>query len=341
MEKHYCDKCQKFVKVKIGPETVEANIEGKKFTYTADVCRCIECGNEVYDDVVSDTDVTLANNIYRGKIGMVTVEEIEKILSMYNIGKKPLSSLLGWGEVTISRYCEGAMPKKEYSNKLKTLADPYNMLFFLLHSDKDKLTNIARKKVVSAVVEVIKQRYRRKIDGVIHYFLKSIVVDTGETITPLKLQKLLYVVQGWNLAFNKQEMYSEKIEAWAHGPVVSKIYSEFKEYGYNPLPHIDAFDETLFSKKEIKILELVRQVYSPYEAKTLERLTHAETPWQLARKGCKEEESSQNLITISSIKEYYEKVAKENQIDSANDVAKIREYVFEKLLESEKSNYGA
>lgn len=331
MTKHYCDNCQKFVKVKIDVEKVNANIDGIKFTYDAEVCRCVECGNEVYDAGVSNADVAKANNIYREKIGMIKVAEIEEILSMYNIGKKPLSNLLGWGEVTISRYCEGAMPKKEYSDKLKNLADPYNMLYFLLHADKEKLTDVACKKALSAIIEVIKQHYRRKIDGVIHYFLGQIDVDAGETITPLKLQKLLYAVQGWSLGLNKQEMYSERLEAWAHGPVVVQIYNEFKEYGYNPLPNIAAFEPTRFSQKEIEILELVRQVYSLYEAKTLERLTHAEEPWQMARKDCKAGEASKNVITISSIKDYYEKIVEENNIESAKDVLKVRQYVFKTL----------
>ena len=55
-------------------------------------------------------------------------------------------------------------------------------------------------------------------------------VNAGETITPLKLQKLLYAVQGWNLVFNGKVMYGERIEAWAHGPVVAQIYNEFKEH---------------------------------------------------------------------------------------------------------------
>ena len=331
MTKHYCDNCQKFVEVKINIEKVKANIDGVELTYDAEVCRCIECENKVYDAAVSNADVAKANNIYREKIGMIKVAEIEDILTMYNIGKKPLSNLLGWGEVTISRYCEGAMPKKEYSDKLKALAEPYSMLYFLLHADKAKLTGVAQKKVLTAVISVIKERYIRKIDGVIHYFLGHIDVNAGETITPLKLQKLLYAVQGWNLVFNGKVMYGERIEAWAHGPVVAQIYNEFKEYGYNPLPNIAAFEPKLFSKAEIDILELVRQVYSLYEAKTLEKLTHAEKPWQLARKGCKQGESSQNVITISSIKKYYEKIAAQNAIESARDVDKVRKYVFNTL----------
>ena len=35
---------------------------------------------------------------------IISKKEIEQILEKYNIGKKPLSLLLGWGEVTVIRY---------------------------------------------------------------------------------------------------------------------------------------------------------------------------------------------------------------------------------------------
>lgn len=39
----------------------------------------------------------------------------------YNTGKRPLSLLLGWGAVTITRYLDGDIPTKSYSDKLKLI----------------------------------------------------------------------------------------------------------------------------------------------------------------------------------------------------------------------------
>jgi DNA-directed RNA polymerase subunit H (RpoH/RPB5) len=52
---------------------------------------------------------------------IISTDEIELILARYNIGKKPLAKLLGWGETTIIRYLEGDIPTLEYSNKLKSI----------------------------------------------------------------------------------------------------------------------------------------------------------------------------------------------------------------------------
>ena len=49
---------------------------------------------------------------------IITIEEILEILEKYNIGKKPLSLVLGWGEVTIIRYLDGSIPDKLHSDVL-------------------------------------------------------------------------------------------------------------------------------------------------------------------------------------------------------------------------------
>ncbi|MBD5559274.1 MAG: DUF4065 domain-containing protein [Clostridia bacterium] len=38
-------------------------------------------------------------------------------------------------------------------------------------------------------------------------------------ITTMKLQKLLYYAQVWSLVWDENELFPEKFEAWANGPV--------------------------------------------------------------------------------------------------------------------------
>jgi len=47
---------------------------------------------------------------------------------------------------------------------------------------------------------------------------------TGEPITNLKLQKLLYYCQGWHLAYHEKVLFSDPIQAWVHGPAVPNVY---------------------------------------------------------------------------------------------------------------------
>ena len=56
--------------------------------------------------------------------------------------------------------------------------------------------------------------------------------EVYEGITHLKLQKLLYYAQGVFLSMNNgNKLFSERIMAWEHGPVVKEVYDYFKSYG--------------------------------------------------------------------------------------------------------------
>lgn len=49
-------------------------------------------------------------------------------------------------------------------------------------------------------------------------------------IDNLKLQKLLYLVQGLSLAIIGERAFNEPIEAWRYGPVVRSVYQQAKIY---------------------------------------------------------------------------------------------------------------
>ena len=56
-------------------------------------------------------------------------------------------------------------------------------------------------------------------------------VESGEGISNLKMQKLVYYAQGLYLAKYNKALFKEKIKAWQHGPVIPKLYYKFKKYG--------------------------------------------------------------------------------------------------------------
>lgn len=57
----------------------------------------------------------------------------------------------------------------------------------------------------------------------------------GDSITNLKLQKLLYYLQGHWLATFDGPLFGDKIEAWRYGPVVPSVYSHFAVNRGNPI----------------------------------------------------------------------------------------------------------
>jgi uncharacterized phage-associated protein len=121
-------------------------------------------------------------------------------------------------------------------------------------------------------------------------------------ITNLKLQKLLYYSQAWNLVFKGKPLFLESIEAWIHGPVVPSMFRRFKEYRWSPITcSVEASDDVAI----IEHIESVLAAYGKFDASQLERLTHHEDPWIEARRGLEPDAPSRNVISHSAMRNFY------------------------------------
>ncbi len=56
---------------------------------------------------------------YRAYENLVSIDEIEKLMKIYKIGKAPFVIGTGIWEVTIMRYLSGQIPSKEYSDIIR------------------------------------------------------------------------------------------------------------------------------------------------------------------------------------------------------------------------------
>jgi uncharacterized phage-associated protein len=99
-------------------------------------------------------------------------------------------------------------------------------------------------------------------------------------LSNLKLQKLLYYAQGWSLVYLGTPLFSEKILAWQHGPVVAEAYQDFKNLGREAIrpEHIQA--DLPKESQIIDLLERVYATYAVYSAWGLREMTHEEKPWK-------------------------------------------------------------
>lgn len=139
------------------------------------------------------------------------------------------------------------------------------------------------------------------------WFLARLDTNAGDTISPLKLQKLVYYAQAWHLAVFNQPLFSEPIQAWAHGPVVPSLYQRFKHNCRDCLIEVKAngLESVHFSKETEDLLNEVYSIYGEHSASYLEQLTHHETPWLKARKGLPLYHRSEEVITVESMIDYY------------------------------------
>lgn len=100
-------------------------------------------------------------------------------------------------------------------------------------------------------------------------------------MTHLRLQKLLYYVQGWALAIRGEPAFGDRIEAWEHGPVVPSVYQRLKDLGKAAIPASRLSAPPL----DPELHSFVASVWEDLRALSaieLRERTHQEAPWQEA-----------------------------------------------------------
>lgn len=133
--------------------------------------------------------------------------------------------------------------------------------------------------------------------------------EEPEFLSHLRLQKLLYYTQGWALALLDRPLFDDRIEAWQHGPVVPAVWREYKDFGYDPLPTIDADRLPTFSAEDSELIEKVWSAYRPYSATSLRDMTHGELPWIEAREGFSPGQACNAEIKLSTMQTYFKSLA--------------------------------
>lgn len=148
-----------------------------------------------------------------------------------------------------------------------------------------------------------------KLQEVVDFFIVKSKKE-GLPLTNKKLQKLIYYAQVWNLVFNDRRLFDDVIEAWIHGPVVPSVYRKYKKYGRMMIDEDAEFNDKIFDKKELDVLEEVWGIYGKFDGDYLEMLSHSEKPWSMARGDAEINEKATAIINIDLMKNYYKEKIK-------------------------------
>lgn len=132
---------------------------------------------------------------------------------------------------------------------------------------------------------------------------KKIVCKTdvlhGDTISNLKLQKLLYFMQGFHLAWFGAPLFGERMEAWTYGPVVPVVFQEFKRYKQRAINPERYSDSLVLSGEEQQLFDRVYSEYNRFSAVTLMNRRTSESSAELAQALPSEEEEDEVNMTHS------------------------------------------
>lgn len=332
--KKICEDCLKEVDCTKHEREKEIQIDNKKIKIKEKYYVCDECKKEFYDDLY-DENVKKGNNEIRKLYGMITTSEIEEIMTKYSIGKKPLSLVLGLGEVTITRYLDGQNPTKENSFLLKEILNNSLLYEMYLEINKDKITDIAYKKSLGKTKQVELVENKSKIYNVALYIINKL-----KEIDTLALQKILYFASGFSHIFLENEIINTQPEAWKYGPVYKDIYECFSYYGYKKIDYNELLQnkELDLSDEEQNYLNIILENFACYSASILREMTHLTEPWINARKGLDYNESSNRIIYKEDMNKYFDKIIKEYNI---NNIKEIEKYSIDLYKKSKDTIFNA
>ncbi len=151
------------------------------------------------------------------------------------------------------------------------------------------------------------------------------MISKGISVSPLKLQKLLYYQQAWHMVFfgRDNQLFDSVPQAWVNGPVYPTIFHEYKSkvtgmcdhlkeehFGIAPDSDINEAIKKLaaelnMSAEQIGLADSVIQIYGTKTQNQLILTTHSELPWCEAREGLMPYDRSEKEISLDTMHDYY------------------------------------
>jgi len=110
-------------------------------------------------------------------------------------------------------------------------------------------------------------------------FIKKSLED-NIPVTPMKLQKLLYLLYARYLYKFNEVLFADRFEKWQYGPVLSNVYHEFKYFGAKPISQFysDSGGTVLIADDSMpnfaSCLNEVWNTFGQVPASTLSAFTH-------------------------------------------------------------------
>lgn len=321
--KVYCPYCCKEVEYKVEKRSVE-NFKNIKVDTFESVAICNECNSDLYVDEIENENNKRIYDIYRNKTNIINAQDIVELREKYNLSQRELTSILGFGKMTINRYERGKLPTKSQSDYIKFLIE--NEDKFILKAKEayennaitlktyKKLANfesklkITKEDIRKMLREEINLSLERKPD--IYNGYKSFDLDKVENIisyiaskvknlTITSLNKYLWFI---DMVYFKNQSISITGLTYQHekfGPtIVDKKYNDItfiedkykKEYFENEIGTTtkivsnNNYDLSKLEKEEIKTIDSVIKLLKNKTVAEISEMSHNEEGWKKTKR---------------------------------------------------------
>ncbi len=268
--------------------------------------------NEFVPSKVMDSNFLKVRNAYRKVKGLLTSYEISEIRSYYGLTQSEFALMLGWGEVTVTRYESKTIQDETYDSLMRMVRE--NSMLALEYLDKHG------GRFTDKRYSEIRQSVKKRLDVSSHMYLKmqeikSLYIKFEEAsdyngFKILDVEKLTrvmgYFANGVNHLYKVKMMkllwYTDAVYYGRHGKSMTGLVYEhmtfgalpigfneilnvptiqvveemmYEDIGYKIIP-TSKIDESVFLKDELSVLELVASKFKDYRSKQIVDYMHEE-----------------------------------------------------------------
>ena len=310
-----CPFCNKIHLVEKFKRTTKGIVKGDIIDYEEELFRCTitnEEENEFVPMYIMDENLLRARDSYRKTKGLLTSCDIAKIRRYYELTQSDFSNLLGWGDVTVTRYESKTIQDETYDNIMKMAYE--NSLFALnsLEKNKHKFDENRYYKIKNTILKRIEEngiQYLKKQEIYTlysNYYTKSVFngykyLDLEKLATAIsffannvnhlykvKLMKLLWYADILNYKEHGVGMFGLVYKHMPYG-ALPLAYDEiiylptvnveekviYDDISYKIIPN-ESVDLSNLNNKEIDILEMIARKFRDYRSQEIVAYMHKE-----------------------------------------------------------------
>lgn len=310
-----CPLCKKEHCLPLKHRKAEMTIKDQLISYDEFYFYCSnsnENENTLIPSNLMNKNLLKAKDTYREKNGLLTSEDIKSIREKYGLSQTELSLIMGFGEITVTRYETKQIQERAHDHLLRKFMDDPTWAYGLLKSSQSKfeidrfntLCKIFKENVVSNGNESLSRKILENV--YINYDVPSefngyslLDIDKTESIISFfasinnlsksKLMNLLWFADALSYKINGKTMT---------GLVYSRETTGFLPVGHNEIMYLDnvkSIEETFddedysiikvlpnenlkfeFPENELNLLNNVKEKFSSFSAKTTSEYIHKE-----------------------------------------------------------------
>jgi len=317
--KGICPKCEKETDIELVRKIEEIKVRGESIEVETEFYKCLVCGEEFENPRSDDDPLDKAYREYRRRHGMVQPEEIRQLRKRYGFTQSEMSSLLGWGGATLSRYENGALQDEAHGKILHLITEPRNLLN-LIEQSPDAIPEYKKENIIKQLKIAEEESY--SIESILEERLGVYEPDELSGYMRLNLAKLFNAVLFFceegtlKTVLNKLLFYADfkhfkeytvsitgaRYARIPFGPAPDNYdyyFATLKGYGELSVEEIEYGDAvtgekfvserkpdlTLFSDTELKIIAEVKIHFKGFTAKRISDFSHNERGYKETSNG--------------------------------------------------------